>query len=41
MIHQEPGAIYRVILSFKQEYSAYPCGSGEIRKCNFPKKPNL
>ncbi len=26
LIHQEPGAIYRVILSFRQEYSAYPCG---------------
>lgn len=26
LIRQEPGAIYRVILSFRQEYSAYPCG---------------
>lgn len=26
LIKQEPGAIYRIILSFKQEYSAYPCG---------------
>ena len=26
LIRQEPGAIYRVILSFKQAYSAYPCG---------------
>lgn len=26
LIKQEPGAIYRVVLSFKQEYSAYPCG---------------
>lgn len=26
LIHQEPGAIYRIILSFKQAYSAYPCG---------------
>ena len=25
LIRQEPGAIYRVILSFRQEYSAYPC----------------
>ena len=25
LIRQEPGAIYRVVLSFKQEYSAYPC----------------
>ena len=24
---QEPGAIYRVELSFKQDYSAYPCGN--------------
>ena len=29
LIHQEPGAIYRVILSFRQEYSAYPCGGEE------------
>lgn len=27
LIKQEPGAIYRIVLSFKQEYSAYPCGS--------------
>lgn len=26
LIKQEPGAIYRIVLSFKQEYSAYPCG---------------
>ena len=26
LINQEPGAIYRIILSFKQAYSAYPCG---------------
>lgn len=26
LIRQEPGAIYRLVLSFKQEYSAYPCG---------------
>ena len=26
IIKQEPGAIYRVILSFKQEHAAYPCG---------------
>lgn len=26
LIKQEPGAIYRLVLSFKQEYSAYPCG---------------
>ncbi len=33
LIHQEPGAIYRVILSFRQEYSAYPCGeSGNQEK---------
>lgn len=25
LIEQEPGAIYRVMLSFKQEYSAYSC----------------
>lgn len=26
LIRQEPGAIYRVMLSFRQEYSLYPCG---------------
>lgn len=25
LIKQEPGAIYRIYLSFRQEYSAYPC----------------
>ncbi len=29
LIEQEPGAIYRITLSFKQEYSAYPCGNDE------------
>lgn len=29
LIRQEPGAIYRVVLSFKREYSAYPCDSVE------------
>ena len=32
LIQQEPGAIYRIVLSFKQEYSAYPCGGGEQEK---------
>lgn len=32
LIHQEPGAIYRVILSFRQGYSAYPCGGSEENK---------
>ncbi len=32
LIQQEPGALYRVELSFKQEYSAYPCGNGEERR---------
>ncbi len=27
IIKQEPGAIYRIELSFNQNYSAYPCGS--------------
>lgn len=35
LIHQEPGAIYRVILSFRQEYSAYPCGGGENQDLKF------
>lgn len=29
LINQEPGAIYRIILSFKQAYSAYPCGEDD------------
>lgn len=29
LIRQEPGAIYRVLLSFRQEYSAYPCGGSD------------
>ena len=33
--HQEPGAIYRVILSFRQEYSAYPCGGSENKEMQF------
>ncbi|MDL2213512.1 alpha-2-macroglobulin [Bacteroides sp. OttesenSCG-928-D19] len=32
LIEQEPGAIYRIILSFKQDYSAYPCGSSGATK---------
>lgn len=28
IIKQEPGAIYRIELSFKQPYSVYPCGGG-------------
>ena len=35
VIHQEPGAIYRVILSFRQEYSAYPCGGSENKEMQF------
>ncbi|TRX46587.1 alpha-2-macroglobulin [Bacteroides sp. HF-5092] len=35
LIHQEPGAIYRVILSFRQEYSAYPCGGSENQNIKF------
>lgn len=29
LIRQEPGAIYRIVLSFTQAYSAYPCGHEE------------
>ena len=29
IIKQEPGAIYRIELSFKQAYSVYPCGGSE------------
>ncbi len=32
IIRQEPGAIYRIVLSFKQEYSAYPCGESRDMK---------
>lgn len=35
LIHQEPGAIYRVILSFRKEYSAYPCGGSENKEMQF------
>ncbi len=35
LINQEPGAIYRVILSFREEYSAYPCGNTETRNMKF------
>ena len=35
LIRQEPGAIYRVILSFRQEYSAYPCSGEEKREIQF------
>ena len=35
LIHQEPGAIYRVILSFRQEYSAYPCGGVDNQEIKF------
>lgn len=35
LIHQEPGAIYRVILSFRQEYSAYPCAGNENQDMKF------
>lgn len=38
LIRQEPGAIYRVVLSFRQEYSAYPCGGAENRKMSFADK---
>lgn len=35
LIRQEPGAIYRVILSFRQEYSAYPCDGAESPDMKF------
>ena len=35
LIGQEPGAIYRVILSFRQEYSAYPCGGVDNQEIKF------
>ena len=35
LIRQEPGAIYRVILSFRQEYSAYPCSGTENQQMSF------
>ncbi|MEG0888530.1 MAG: MG2 domain-containing protein [Bacteroides sp.] len=36
LIKQEPGAIYRVVLSFKQAYSAYPCGGGNSNRSFAP-----
>lgn len=35
LIRQEPGAIYRIVLSFKQEYSAYPCGGGDSKQMQY------
>lgn len=35
LIQQEPGAIYRVVLSFKQEYSAYPCEGVDNQELKF------
>ena len=35
LIRQEPGAIYRVILSFRQEYSTYPCGGVDNQNIKF------
>ena len=35
LVDQEQGAIYRVILSFRQEYSAYPCGGSENKEMQF------
>lgn len=35
LIRQEPGAIYRVVLSFRQEYSAYPCSGEEKQEMQF------
>ncbi len=32
LINQEPGALYRVEISFRQEYSAYACGDGQEMK---------
>lgn len=32
LIKQEPGALYRVELSFKQAYSAYPCSGSSLQQ---------
>ncbi|WP_294630447.1 alpha-2-macroglobulin [uncultured Bacteroides sp.] len=40
LIRQEPGAIYRVVLSFRQEYSAYPCGGNDSREMQFADNPS-
>lgn len=40
LINQEPGAIYRVILSFRQEYSAYAC-AGSTQEVLRPAKSKL
>lgn len=40
LIHQEPGAIYRIILSFRQEYSAYPCGNTDEQNMKFADNTN-
>ncbi|NDV65272.1 alpha-2-macroglobulin [Bacteroides sp. 224] len=31
LVAQEPGAIYRIMLSFKEEYSAYPCDGDDAK----------
>lgn len=41
LIAQEPGAIYRVMLSFRQEYSAYPCGDDDALPSGGPCWINL
>lgn len=35
LIEREPGALYRVRLSFKQEYSAYPCSENQATRKQF------
>ncbi len=32
LIEQEPGAIYRLMISFKYEYSAYPCEGEKLQR---------
>ena len=41
LIQQEPGAIYRVLLSFRQEYSAYPCEDSPNRNLSYSRKNDL
>ncbi|MDR2805832.1 MAG: alpha-2-macroglobulin [Dysgonamonadaceae bacterium] len=36
MLRQEPGAIYRIEFSFKQSYSAYPCGDSGANDASVP-----
>jgi uncharacterized protein YfaS (alpha-2-macroglobulin family) len=41
VMKQEPGAIYRIVLSFRQDYSAYPCDGMESNAPKFADDDDL